>query len=69
MTALFKVEAGMGSELSLDYRYLGTQGTSHALLKQHKCTSCDEGSSQPERVRSDDVTNGVQESTSFGGYR
>lgn len=51
MTALFEAEAGMGRELSLDYRYPGTQGTSHALLKQVECTSCDEGPSQPERVR------------------
>lgn len=51
MIALFKVEAGMERTLSLDHRYLGTKGTSHALLKQVNCTSCDKESSHPELVR------------------
>lgn len=51
MTALSKVEAGLERILSLDHRYLGTQGTSHALLKQVNHASCDKEFSQPECVR------------------
>lgn len=64
MTALFKVEVGLERILSLDHRYLGTQGTSHALLKQVNCTSCDKESSQPERVRRHNMR--AHGSTSFG---
>lgn len=66
MTALFKVEAGMERTLSLDHRYSGTQGTSHALLKQVNCTSCDKEFSQPERVRRHNMR--AHGSTSLVGY-